>query len=242
MRNCTKAQNGYNRRPSPGGNECPGVRFCEATGLWCAYACKDGKKNNAGWFADKDEAIRARDCKAVELFGEFAWLKRPQEARAEASPCGGGMAGGEKGVKSEKGVKGRDSSFAMKILSLLTAMAHGAGHRPSYACRYCPCFGLCSRLSALEDLVAVEGWAVPEMTMTTPRPAPDGHGPRILIVLPGTPNGARGPPDGPAKEHGAQMRPPPSETGGLRSLTRVHRMRIASDRCLGATERMPQPS
>jgi hypothetical protein len=57
-----------------------------------------------------------------------------------------------------------------------------------------------------------------------------------------SPNDARGPPDGPAKEHGAQMRPPPSETGGLRSLTRVHRMRIASNRCLGATERMPQPS
>ena len=60
MRNCTKAQNQYNRRPNPG-TECPGVRFCEATGLWYACVWKDGKENNAGWFADQEEAIRQAD-------------------------------------------------------------------------------------------------------------------------------------------------------------------------------------
>ena len=86
MRNCTRRQNGCNRPPNAN-SECPGVRFCEVRGKWCACVCKEGKQNNAGWFADRAEAIQARDRKAVELFGEYAWLYRAEAPNPPTLPC-----------------------------------------------------------------------------------------------------------------------------------------------------------
>jgi hypothetical protein len=44
-----------------------------------AITCK-GKKFHVGFFDDEVEAARARDRKAIELFGQFARLNFPEES------------------------------------------------------------------------------------------------------------------------------------------------------------------
>jgi hypothetical protein len=54
------------------------VPSCSGTGSIRAYL---------GPFDTEVEAAQARDCKARELHGEFAYLNFPEQARAEADPA-----------------------------------------------------------------------------------------------------------------------------------------------------------
>jgi hypothetical protein len=223
MRNCTQAQNGRNRGPNPG-SECPGVRFCEATGLWRACVRKDGKEGNAGWFADKDEAIRARDRKAVELFGEFAWLHDPPGRACTAES--------EMGATRENGANGnrrtglelhdercrglcpfdrgsaqetdigttcsrswRGLSLVTKLGSLVTAVVCAA----ALARRRMPLrfpFDLAQGLLGAALEMVQERDAALETTTMRLRRASNEHEPRVRILMRRTPSVARGPPCG----------------------------------------------
>lgn len=56
-----------------------GVRFHKASKKWKAEITKDYKNYHIGMFDTPEEAARAYDAKAVELFGEFAKLNFPGE-------------------------------------------------------------------------------------------------------------------------------------------------------------------
>ena len=76
MRNCTQFQNTHNCRPRKGGKS----RFIGVDphrDKWRARVCYKGRKHHVGLFDDEVEAAKARDRKAVELFGQFARLNFP---------------------------------------------------------------------------------------------------------------------------------------------------------------------
>jgi len=69
LRNCTRGQNEYNKGPH--GDK------------WQAKLKHKGVTYLPGTFDDEIEAAKARDRKAYELEGEFAYLNFPEEIRAE---------------------------------------------------------------------------------------------------------------------------------------------------------------
>jgi hypothetical protein len=78
LRICTRSQNNKNHRKLK--NNTSGmnnVHWYKKSKKWMAYIKKDGKKTHLGLFIDKEEAGRAVDKKAKELFGEFAVLNFP---------------------------------------------------------------------------------------------------------------------------------------------------------------------
>jgi hypothetical protein len=81
MRNCTQQQNNYSTRQRPGRSGCVGVTPNAKGDKWVARIRKDGEETYLGTFVDKQEAVRVRDRKAAELFGEFACLNPPGQAR-----------------------------------------------------------------------------------------------------------------------------------------------------------------
>jgi hypothetical protein len=85
MRNCTRAQNGYNHRPFWGGTGFRGVRYVERTGKYEAFLRHKGKEIPGGEFDDPIEAARARDKLAREVQGEYAWLNFPHEITLQGS-------------------------------------------------------------------------------------------------------------------------------------------------------------
>jgi hypothetical protein len=72
LRTCTHAQNTANQRKSqrPLTSRYKGV--CRADGKWLAQIGCAGRNYRIGSFAVEEDAARAYDAKAVELFGEFA--------------------------------------------------------------------------------------------------------------------------------------------------------------------------
>jgi hypothetical protein len=74
LRICTIQENSFNRRPSSK-TGLKGVNFHR--GKWDAQIGHNGKQITIGSFATKEEAVRARDAKAIELWGEYAWLNDP---------------------------------------------------------------------------------------------------------------------------------------------------------------------
>lgn len=85
LRICTQQQNMQNRRPLARSSAFKGVSFYTQTGKWHAEITLDGKKIYIGSYDDEIEAARAYDRKAIELFGEFAYLNFPAESRAVAA-------------------------------------------------------------------------------------------------------------------------------------------------------------
>jgi len=79
LRICTQQQNVCNRRPSPNESGFRGVRRHRKK--WNAFIKCRGITYRLGDFDDPAEAARARDRKAVELVGEYAWLNFPSEIR-----------------------------------------------------------------------------------------------------------------------------------------------------------------
>jgi len=89
MRNCTQEQNLHNAGPRGGVSGFKGVyRYGNR---WCAQIEYHGEKIIIGVFDDPVEAAKARDRKAAELFGEYAWLNFPEDAekyKSDIANCG----------------------------------------------------------------------------------------------------------------------------------------------------------
>jgi hypothetical protein len=80
LRACTRTENQRNRAKTvQTGSRFKGVWFEKRVGKWRATIHIKGRSIWIGHFATEEEAARAYDRKAVELFGEFARLNFPEE-------------------------------------------------------------------------------------------------------------------------------------------------------------------
>jgi hypothetical protein len=79
LRVCTPAQNEYNKAPRGKRSRFKGV-YPDGD-KWYALIKHKGKTYYLGTFDDEVEAAKARDRKAYELEGEFAYLNFPEEIR-----------------------------------------------------------------------------------------------------------------------------------------------------------------
>ena len=78
LRNCTNAQNQWNRKiQKNGSSQYRGVGFIKRKSPWQASIRFYGKLIHIGTFALEKDAAIAYDRKAVELFGEFARINFP---------------------------------------------------------------------------------------------------------------------------------------------------------------------
>jgi hypothetical protein len=75
LRNCTAEQNRHNTRPSGKRSRYTGVY--PRRGKWFFKIKHRKDYHYGGPFDTEIEAAKARDKKAIELFGEFAWLNFP---------------------------------------------------------------------------------------------------------------------------------------------------------------------
>ncbi len=80
MRVCTREQNSHNQLPYRG-TSCryKGVTKHKRDGVFEVNIRYNGKLNYIGRFKDADDAAKAYDKKAKELFGEFAYLNFPED-------------------------------------------------------------------------------------------------------------------------------------------------------------------
>jgi hypothetical protein len=77
LRTCTQLQNSHNSRPRKNGRS----RFIGVVpykGKWLARVTYRRRRHHVGTFDDEVDAAKARDRKAIELFGEFARLNFPE--------------------------------------------------------------------------------------------------------------------------------------------------------------------
>ncbi len=79
LRLCTPTQNRYNCRVWTGTSKYKGVYRDRKSGKWVANICYKRRCIYLGAYDSEAEAARAYDRKAVELFGEFAYLNFPEE-------------------------------------------------------------------------------------------------------------------------------------------------------------------
>jgi len=78
LRLCTRAENIHNQRPRKGGtSKYKGVYLKKLVRKFVAQISMNGKKRTIGYFGDEIEAAISYDIKAMELFGEFAYLNFP---------------------------------------------------------------------------------------------------------------------------------------------------------------------
>jgi hypothetical protein len=77
LRVATERQNALNSRPRPGSSRFKGVRWHRQAGRWQARIRSEGKARELGFYRDEEDAARAYDAAARELFGEFAYLNFP---------------------------------------------------------------------------------------------------------------------------------------------------------------------
>lgn len=75
IRLCTIQQNVFNKSSHPKStSKYKGVSWCNTTQKWAAQICINRKRIHLGRYELEDDAARAYDKKAGELFGEFARL------------------------------------------------------------------------------------------------------------------------------------------------------------------------
>jgi hypothetical protein len=80
LRVCNRSENSHNRRkPSGASSAYQGVFYNRERHKWGAKCRRRGGPIWTGFFDTEEEAARAYDRKAVELFGEFARLNFPRE-------------------------------------------------------------------------------------------------------------------------------------------------------------------
>ena len=80
LRICTRAENSRNRGKQKNNTSgYKGVCWYKRDKKWRAQIKKDSKKIHIGYFDIIEDAARAYDAKAKELFGEFAHLNFPEE-------------------------------------------------------------------------------------------------------------------------------------------------------------------
>ncbi len=76
LRPATRVQNGGNRKPNRlGSSQFKGV--CRFRGGWRALIQQGSSKRHLGVFMSEEEAARAYDAAAIQVFGEFARLNFP---------------------------------------------------------------------------------------------------------------------------------------------------------------------
>ena len=79
LRLCTPAQNVHNKRPQrDSSSKYKGVGWKKRSRKWEARIRFQGKLYHLGDFTDEIKAALAYDDKAIELFGEFAYLNFPE--------------------------------------------------------------------------------------------------------------------------------------------------------------------
>lgn len=78
LRICTRIQNLWNNRRSPGPSRYRGVYWHKRAKCWEAQIRIDGKVTHLGNFKDENMAALAYDKAALLHRGEFAWLNFPQ--------------------------------------------------------------------------------------------------------------------------------------------------------------------
>lgn len=84
LRVCTRGENAMNRRrPRTSGGRFKGINRLP-NGKWQAKATLRGRQLYLGCFESDEDAARAYDAKARELFGEFAALNFPGEGEISA--------------------------------------------------------------------------------------------------------------------------------------------------------------
>jgi len=83
LRNCTPAENHYNAAPPRGKVPFKGVTYMKEKHKYLAQIRHKGRNHVLGEFDDAVEAALARDRKAYELQGEFAYLNFPPLPRRE---------------------------------------------------------------------------------------------------------------------------------------------------------------
>lgn len=80
LREATNQQNQYNSSSAKGSmSRFVGVSLCKRSLRWTAYICPDGTKIHLGNFRTEEEAARARDVAAKDMFGSYARLNFPEE-------------------------------------------------------------------------------------------------------------------------------------------------------------------
>lgn len=80
LRLCEHKHNMYNQRPDVRNTSgYKGVHPSGRSKKWVAQIGHHYKRIHLGTFENKEDAARAYDAKAKELFGEFAWLNFPEE-------------------------------------------------------------------------------------------------------------------------------------------------------------------
>ena len=79
LRLCTQAENVMNSKRVSGASKYKGVQFSKKYSKWTAYITFSGRGKQIGTYMDEVEAAKAYDKKALELFGEFAYLNFPDE-------------------------------------------------------------------------------------------------------------------------------------------------------------------
>ncbi len=77
LRVCTPAQNLANKSPRGGSSQFVGVY--RRRDKWVAHVTRRGKYYYLGIFDDEVAAAKARDRKAYELHGEYAYLNFPED-------------------------------------------------------------------------------------------------------------------------------------------------------------------
>lgn len=78
LRIATRSQQQQNtRRHADGSSRYKGVRWRKDRGYWQALICKDRKIKTLGSFHNEEDAAKAYDEAAREMFGEFAYLNFP---------------------------------------------------------------------------------------------------------------------------------------------------------------------
>lgn len=84
LRLCNTAQNNQNMRPGAreGSSRFKGVHWHKEARKWCATIKGKDRRYNLGLFPNEEDAARAYDRKAAELFGEFFRPNLPEE-----QPC-----------------------------------------------------------------------------------------------------------------------------------------------------------
>lgn len=79
LRYCSSSQNSQNRHGGFGTSPFKGVHWHKPIGKWCSRIGYEGSRIILGYFASEEDAARAYDSKAKELFGEFANLNFKEE-------------------------------------------------------------------------------------------------------------------------------------------------------------------
>lgn len=80
LREATNQQNQQNSSSAKGSSSrYLGVTLCKKSFRWTAYICPDGTKVHLGNFRSEEEAARARDKAAKDMFGPYARLNFPED-------------------------------------------------------------------------------------------------------------------------------------------------------------------